>query len=201
MDETPHERARKAFEQGAFTENGTEGETSSRAELEANEREITEIERDMSAPTGSETENPLQVDQASESGFRETGRARESEEDAEERALLEIYDSVGYDADSEGFLDYPVALTGEITEIDYESGNMLVSYRINQEETGKLREPVAIEEEVLGTRLTPTENIAVEVNTGEEYLEIDLLYGEENLVEGSREAAEKLEEVEEHLSA
>lgn len=194
------EETTETFEDGAYEESNPEKE-----EMERNEEELTEIERENEDPAISET-NTFGVvqDAAHNPGLREAGFSKKSGSTSlESEAFEEIYEIVGYDADMEGLATYPVELAGLIN-IEAQGDELKVSYRLERSIVGKTRdgslELNQTEEYELKELLTPTDKVGVEVESGSDYLGVELFYDAEDLVEGSRETAEKLEDVEEYLS-
>lgn len=197
---TLQQQTAETFENGGYKESKSE-----RGEIEDNEQEITKIERENEDPSISET-NTFDVvhDAARDPGVRENGSTVQSEQaPLEEKAFREIYEAVGYDADMEGLATYPVELAGLIS-IEASEDELKVSYRLDRNIVGKTRDDSLkfneTEEYELKELLTPTDKVGIEVESNSDYLGVELFYDAEDLVEGSRETAEKLEDVEDYLA-
>ncbi|PSG99548.1 MAG: hypothetical protein BRC28_04095 [Nanohaloarchaea archaeon SW_4_43_9] len=199
MDEkTLQEQITEAFEDGGYQT------LQDKNLINKNEEELLQRERENEGNPNSETNTyPVVEDKAHEPGLREVGAPVETRtESVEEQAFTEIYRTVGYNADQEGFTAYPVELAG-IINIENNGAELEVNYQLVKDRVGKKRDQelglTLTEEDEIQGLLTPSEHVGVEVESSSDYIEVGLSYSTEELTEGSREAAEKLEEIENYL--
>lgn len=204
MEDTPQNRTVRTFEDGAFSHENDDEETDTNdPEITENEQELTEIEREREEPTGSEFAYPLVDDQQTELSLREVGAPRSGPVEIDTQVFQHLYESVGYNADMEDTCSYPLELAGNV-DIDVGEEEINVTYEIEKDRIVNLRSPDLrneVEKDEVAQELTPTENVGVEVYSDDPgMLQVEFLYDREDLAEGSRETADKLEQVEEALT-